>query len=247
MWGYAYCWMSRLEARIMLHDVGAIPALPYVLAGVISAALVEAARLIYHCALLVLGPRQNPENLAYEKDVSTFDSLRQRTWKVVTCLDGVRHDIDALFSRFVGIHSIKEIRDQGIVDRDLDFLEIFRKAFWEQVHEMIQSAIPDKLGLYLIEAIGYKIVVGHLGIGRQGLHFLSGLICRMYQVRLKKNEQREEEARRQEERELENKVTCDLLAYLYPNEFIELEAREKALSKVSEDEVIVEKGVEEEE
>jgi hypothetical protein len=234
--GYIFYWMTRLVARLgMLGEVGgAIHPLPYILAGIASAALVETARLTYDLALVILGDRKTYENLAEPEKASTFDSLRQRTWKVVTRLDKLQQDVDVIFSRFCHIRTAKEIREKAIPDRQLYFMEVTRREFWAQARETITSAIPQEVGIYAVEAAGYTILGGHLFVWLYGIMFLNGLIDKVGKVYQKKHEEERKERideMEKRKRAFDNKVTCQLLEGLYPDEFAELEAQDTVVSE----------------
>ena len=222
--GYIFYWITRLIDKLgMLGEAGgsAIHPLPYILSGVVSAAIVEVAKLTYEASLHTLGKRGLYENLDHPENAPQFDRLRQHTWKVIGRVEKLQHNIDVIFSRIFDISPAKEIREKNIPDRDLHFMEISRRAFWEQIHETLSTSIPQELGVYLVEACGYAVLGGHLFIWLHGVIFLSGLMDKVGQVYHK--------IQQQEERELENKKYCDVLAAMYPAEFEQLESRESGI------------------
>ena len=226
--GYIFYWITRLIDKLgMLGEAGgsAIHPLPYILSGVVSAAMVEVAKLTYEASLHILGERDLYENLDYPENAPQFDRLRQHTWKVIGRVEKLQHNIDVIFSRIFDISSAKEIREKNIPDRDLYFMEISRRAFWEQIHETLSTAIPQELGVYLVEACGYAVLGGHLFIWLHGVIFLSGLIDKVGQVYHKIHSEEEQ----QKEREWENKKYCEVLAAMYPAEFEQLESRESGI------------------
>ena len=123
--------------------------LPYVLSGVLSAAIVETVRLTYDIGMMILGDREHYENLAHPEEENFVSRLRQHTWKVISKSEKIPHDIDVVFSRILNIRTAKEIRDKNMSDRDLYFMEIARRAFGEQVYETATSVIPQEMGVYL--------------------------------------------------------------------------------------------------
>lgn len=179
---YGVTWLvevSRIAERLGMGKGGAsgpIHPLPYVLSGVIGAAIFETARLIYDLGVYVLGERAKYENLENPGKAPTFDRLRQKTWKVIGCVEGVEHKVDAAFSRVFKIRTSKEIHDQNLLDRELYFMEITRRAFWAQVGDTIKTAIPQELSIYAVEALGFTIVGAHAFVWLHGFMFLNGLI-----------------------------------------------------------------------
>lgn len=174
--GYLCYWMVRLGDKIGLlgQEVGPILPLPYVLSGLISAAIVETARLTYSLALHVIGKRADYENLQNPEKASCFDRLRQRTWKVINRVEGIERDIDNVFSKIFHIRPAKEVRDNKIPDRELYFMEVVRRAFWEQVQETIATSIPQNLAIKAVVALGHIIPGGEI-FGLSGILLFGGL------------------------------------------------------------------------
>jgi hypothetical protein len=194
--GYILYGITRLANKMeMVGDVtSVIHPLPYILMSIASTALVESASLTYDVALHVLGKRKDFEDLAQSENISALDRLRQRAWKVMGYMEKLQNDIDVIFSRLFDIRTAKEIRENGVVDRDLCLMEISRRVFCEQVSETARNAIPQELGLYIIEACGYTILGGHVFIWLHGLNFLNGMIDKIGKVKQKVDfEQHQEE------------------------------------------------------
>lgn len=153
--GYGAYWITRLSIHYgWLSDGGVgIRPLPYVLAGLAGGALVMTVQLTCKLALNTLGDREKYEKLTDPK-ASTFDHLRQRTWKLIARMEQIHQNADAVFSRLVNIRTIKELEDQKIPDSELLFLEIARRVFWEQVHITITNGPIPLLATYPFKAMG---------------------------------------------------------------------------------------------
>jgi hypothetical protein len=161
MGGYTFYWMERLT-KLFESGGAAINPVVYILSGMISAAIVEMARLIYDLAMSVLGDRQKLENLNDLEKAATWDHLRQRTWKVISCIEKVEQDIDVIFSRIFHIRTAKQIQDQDIQEKELYVMEVIRRIFLEQVSEMRTVMVPRLMSMHLVKAIGYMIMGEHL-------------------------------------------------------------------------------------
>ncbi len=232
--GYAFYWVIRgidkLGSMYFKRPVDIFNPIPYVLSGLISAAIIETVRLTYDIGMKILGDREHYENLAHPEEESSISRLRQHTWKVISKAEKIPHDVDVVFSKILDIRTAKEIRETKIADRDLSTMEIARRALGEQVHETVTSVIPQELGIHIVEAMGYTL------LGAQGflllnvIGFVGGIFQKMDQIRLNimLEEIRELE---QADRENENKMYCDFLAEMYPAEFAELDAKEQGLNQ----------------
>ncbi len=240
--GYIVYWITRLLDKFGAFGAAggsAITPLPYVLVGLASAAIIEGARLTSDVALSVLGDRNKYEKLNSKK-ASAADRLRQRSWKVISGLEKIPQKADEVFSRTLQIRTTREIQQKNIPDRELHFMEIARRAFWEQVHETAIAALPQELGVCAVEACGYTVLGGHLFIWLHAFNFVfgmtppnpfskdplppnSGLINRI--GRVYKQMELDEKAE-QHLKESENKMYCDILSAMYPAEFDKLDARE---------------------
>ena len=195
--GYIFYWITRLVAWLGFlgeEGKGYISPLPYILTGVVSAALVETARLVYDAALAVLGDRNIYQNVNPGDKASALDKFRKHSWKVIGRAEGIQRDADVIFSRLFKIRTSEEILNQQIPDRELYFMEISRRAFWTQLGESISTALPQELGIYAVEALGYTVLGGHLFIGLQGVSFMIGLIDKIGAVYRKVDAEIEKEA-----------------------------------------------------
>ena len=201
--GYAMYWITRLVVKLGFVSQGegaTISPIPYVLAGVITQAIVETARLVYDAALAILGDRKEYENGAFPENATTLDRFRKHSWNVIGKIEDVQYKIDTVFSRIFNIRTGKEIRDQQIPDKDLRFVEIVRRAFGEEVFETFSTVVPREMSVYVVEAFGYTILGGHLALGLLGgLNFIAGLIGKIHGV-YKKIENEEKEARKKEQK-----------------------------------------------
>jgi hypothetical protein len=181
--GYAAYWFTRLLIKLKFIETGGVPVNPvsYVLLGMVSQAVVEAAGLTRDVALSILGDRNKFENLENPEDASAFDRFRQHTWKVITCLEKLDEKIDGIYSRLFRIRTAKEIRskyptERGFYLSDPSFMEIVRKVFREQVIQTVSSLIPQECGIRIVKSIGYKLVgVEFLG-SIYALFFVYGII-----------------------------------------------------------------------
>jgi rhodanese-related sulfurtransferase len=229
--GYVFYLITRLVDKYFMENAGgiAIQPIPFILSGMTSSAIVEVVRLVYDISLHILGKREVYEDLSHFEKISISDHLRHRTWKVIGRVEKLEQDIDGIFSHIFGVRTAKEIRQKHIPDRDLYTMEIVRRAFGEQVFETLGSALPQELGVYLVEACGYTVFGGHLFIWLHGASFLTGIILKVQQVYDKIDlEEIEEEIRY--DRAQRVKADCDILAAMYPAEFAKLESTEKGIN-----------------
>lgn len=191
--GYICYWITRLIVKLgLLGEMGKnLTPLPFVLSGMVSAAIVEAAKLSYDISLYILGDREKLENLTPSGDHSAFDRLRQRCWKVISKMEEINETCDAIFSGIFGMRTNKEIRERGLSDRIIietsesylpGLREFSRRAFWEQVHETISTAVPQELGIYVVESYGYVIFGGQVFIWIHALSFFTGLMQKVTNV-----------------------------------------------------------------
>lgn len=173
--GYGLYGLTFLAKRLgKIAEGEVIHPVPYVLAGVVYMAILETARLTYDVALHFLGERKMDANVEHSQEKSVFDPLRQHSWKVIERVENLQYQVDVVFSRILGIATAKEIQDQQIQDRDLYFMEIFRRALKEQVIESAQGLIPQELSICFIEACGYTILGAHTVIWINALGFIFG-------------------------------------------------------------------------
>ena len=157
---------------------------PYVLAGFVNSAIVETASLTYDAALYVLGDRKADENkLEQGKELSGFDHLRQRVWKVIGKVEKIQQDVDTVFSRTFGIRTEKQIEEEQIQDRDLALVEIARRAFKEQCKETISSVLPFQVATSYVTSLGYTLLlVPQLTVGLHALFFWCGIFAKVTEV-----------------------------------------------------------------
>lgn len=148
--------------------------LPYVLKGIFNAAMSESARLTYDLALQILGKREEDENFAQSKQVSAFGKLRQMSWKVIVCTEKLQESADEIFSRFFKIRTAKEIHENKILDRDLDFIEIFRRAIGEEIRDSFGAIVSQILSIKLVQGLGYTLLGSSLMISRSLGNFIFG-------------------------------------------------------------------------
>lgn len=220
--GYIFYWITRLGARLgMIDKEAVIRPLPYVLSGIMSAGLVETVRLIYDLALSILGERKEYENLVNSEKASAFDRLRQKTWKVVTHVEKIQQEIDVIYSRLFDIRTEEEIRNKYPTDRQYylshpTFTEVIRSVFKEQIKETMTAAVPQELGVYAVEAMGFTIIGGHLFIWLHGVVFLNGLINKIGKVYEKIQAVEEEEEIKKRKLAAENKTASERVGA--PNE-----------------------------
>jgi hypothetical protein len=230
---------------------GPINLIPFVLLGVAINAVVETALLTHDIARLILGERKVYENQDCPETTSRLGQLRQHVWKVIGRFEKLQEDIDTIFSNLFKIRTAKQLKAENIPDRDLQFLEIFRRAFGEQVKESIINFVPPELGIYAVEALGFTVIGAHLFVSLYPLIFLFGLVNKVVQVWEKvefeatQEQKRHEQEQKRHEQEVleeqhqherETKMYCDILAAMYPAEFAELDAREQAeANKVQEE------------
>lgn len=210
------CLANRIEKGAVIQPT------PYVLSGFLSASIVETARLAHDAAHYTLGEREKYEHLIHPNESSTFDHLRQKTWKIIACVEGLHKKVDTLYSNLFNIRTAEQIRIECPTDQDyykksvFKLMEAVRRAFWEQVEETMKTSVPQGLSLYTVEAMGYTIIGGHLFTQMLGLMFVVGFINKTGAI----FEKFEDEKLRVRE----NKRTCDLLAALYPYETAKMEA-----------------------
>ena len=265
--GYVFYWITRLVARLGAFsdaEKALITPLPYILSGVISAAIVETAKLVHDAAMAVVGERSLYANATPSDEDTLFDRFRQHSWKVLTKIETIKDDTDVVLSRLVGVRSAKEIREltETKLDRMVDefttdrggtapeekqlevlkekairdvlywssqsrlscFLEVSRHAFWRQVEETILTSIPQELGLYAVEAIGFTLIGGHMFVGLHALMFVTGLLNKVTQVYQKVDDEvREENKQRKWRSEVNRKADCDILSAMYPEEMAQLD------------------------
>lgn len=227
--GYIVYWINRLIAKMgWLGEGVVLQPLPYILAGIASAAIVETACLVHDAALYVLGDHDECEKLAELDDVSGFDRLRQKAWKVIDYADQAQKDIDVIYSRIFNIRTGEQIRTKYKTEKeyylsDPRFMEVARRAFCEQTAETFKTAIPQELGIYAVEALGYVVVGGHLFAWLHGIMFFNGLVDKIGKVYQAIDlEERKERKKRRDEHE--NRVAFNTLAALYPDEIAKLDA-----------------------
>ena len=230
MGGYIFYWMTRLIQRVgLLNEPGGVHPLPYVLSGVMGAAIVETERLTHDAALYALGSREKYVHLAHPHEASISDHLRQKSWKVITYAENVQKDVDVLFSRLFNIRTAEEIRSTCATEKDYflsdpKLMEIARRAFWEQVEETMRTSVPQELGIYAVEAMGYTVLGGHLFVWLHGLMFFNNLISKIQNIYL-----RVEEA---EKNEIKKRL-FDVLEELYPLEIAQLNAQEEGVEELA--------------
>lgn len=229
--GYVVYWMSRFAGWMGMFneaDKAFIRPHPYVLSGMISCGIVESARLTHDLGLFVLGDRAIYENLDSQQTSSVCDRFRQRTWKMIKSTENFQDGIDKVFSRYLGIRTIKKIREKNIVDKNLFLLEIVRRAIGQQIKEMIKTSIPQELAVSAVEALGYKLVGGHLFLWLHGFFFFNGVVEKVTKVFEKITIAEKEEMEETDHQQMVDKMYLDILWSLYPAELDKLEEKEKA-------------------
>jgi hypothetical protein len=104
----------------------------------------------------------------------------------------VEKKVDSVFSKVVGIRTAQEITSQQVQDKDLFFLEIFRRSLGDQLSETASTALPQQLGIEVVTKLGYTVLGFELMLGLQVLQFVSGLLDKITQVyhRIREEEER---------------------------------------------------------
>lgn len=164
--GYGVYWIIRFVDKKKWFDINpkAIHPVPYMLVGVINAAVPEITTIVCDFVLYFMGKRKNFENLADPANASYFDHMRHHCWGVVRTIEGLEEKVDKVYSRIFHVRTSKEIRDNQIPDRELTHMEIVRYAIDMQVKETaseILRSVPGEIGVYTAEALGYTVLGGH--------------------------------------------------------------------------------------
>jgi hypothetical protein len=143
--------MKEIEAPFSLSS--------YVFVHFSAAAFVQTAKAVHLLVLNCLGDRDVFTNL--EQTATYTDSFRKHTWTIISAVEGLENKIDALFSHALGINSMKEIEDQGIEDKDLDFLELLRREALAEAKETIPQIAAFSLALPLAAHCGLVLATGN--------------------------------------------------------------------------------------
>lgn len=222
----------RLLSYFRLVSVGkeGIEPISFILTGVISAAVLESARLTHDVALYLLGDRKTFEHLTTPEKASSSALLRQKSWKVVAKFEKIGEKVDQIYSGFFNIRTASEIRKKYKTDimyfQDKPrTMEIARRAFCEQLNQTIKRVVPQGIGIYGATYLGYNVFGAKAFFWVNVIFFISGIQTKMMEYDL--------EQRAAEEKQEEVKKTCDLLASLYPEEFNLLEKGEEIDEKIS--------------
>ncbi len=213
---YLGYWIARLIIKLKLNgaDAGTVGSpIGYILSGLIFTAIGEAACLIHEMALKILGDRQQFDHLDDPDTATALDRFRQRTWTVISRMEKVEQDVDVVFARMFNIRTRKEIRDQDLQDRQLDRMEILRRAFLEQVADTIKFAIPREISFHVVKAAGYTIFGGHFFIWMYGATFLHGLYLKDEEIKTRIEAEKQANARKRW-LELERRPSCEISAAL---------------------------------
>lgn len=175
--GYVVYWVAVGASKLGLvaQDSGKIRPLPYVLSGLISAALVETIHLTYDLALHILGKQEKYENLPEEEQLTKLDRFRNKSWKCISKVQKVNHKIDQAISSVFRMRTLKKIRQDDIKAHPMNFREIFRKALLDQIKETVSSTVPAYLGDVIVKACGYNFFA-NLQLPLYGLTFILGTI-----------------------------------------------------------------------
>lgn len=175
--GYVTYWMHRGMIFVGFMEANApLSSIPSLLAGVAGAAIVESAKLTHFTALKIFGDRETYETIP---QASFGGQLRNRAWKVVSSVENIEHKVDALFSHLLGIRTRKQVEEEGISIINPQCWEVLRQEFWSQVGETLSKAIPQELGISLVESFGYKVLGGHAFMVVHAILFLTHLHIRV--------------------------------------------------------------------
>ncbi len=175
--GYTTYWMQRGMIFIGLMEVNApLSPIPHVLVGLAGEAIAESAKLAHFTALKILGDRELYEN---NSPNSFGGQLRNRAWKVISCVESLEHKVDSFFSHLFGIRTRREVEAEGISITNPAALEVLRREFWREAASSLRTAVPQELGIVAVESLGYKVLGGHALIFIHALMFMTNLHTRV--------------------------------------------------------------------
>ena len=143
------------------------------------------------------------------------NKFRKHSWKVIGRAEKVVEKGDEVFSYVFRIRTAKEIRIDKLADKELDFVEIVRRAFWQQVGETFSTSIPQQLSVYIVEACGMTIIGGHALVMLHVTFFAIGIINRTLAVYGQIEADEKAEMKRQEEEN--RRLAKFLLPCIQPN------------------------------
>lgn len=183
--GYGNYWYQCYEVSAEMRNT--IKPTPYILAGLASGVILNTACLIYDVAASALGNREECEKLANSVKASSYDRLRQKVWKVISCVDKVQKKVDSVYSRIFKIQTEEEIRTRYATDNDYylsdpALMEIFRRAVLSQFVNSMQSVVSGELGIYAVKVVGYTIIANQFVVGWNVLTFILGVFSKMSQT-----------------------------------------------------------------
>jgi hypothetical protein len=184
-------WQNALKAKTVAMTEMKSP-LPIIFIGMLGVAMIESIGLAYQIAKRILGEREMFESIK-EDDADylcVLDRCRYRTWTVIFWLENHTTKIDTLFSRIFRIRTEKELQENAVLERQLDFMEVVRIAFKSQSNEMLNEPYPAR---------GYTILL---------LNFALGVSDKVNKMLHRIQTERIEERNRRWE---ENKAWCDIL------------------------------------
>lgn len=143
---------------------------------VVSAAIKELGDLLLEVSQALLGERKTFENLEITASTTTSHKLRRYSWKVIAAIEYIPYQIDRLFSKAVGIRTLRELEASNSPPRDLRFLEIVRKAFLAQIVTSSVTFATHESGLYAGNYLRYDLSLIRQYIGQYKLWFGLGVL-----------------------------------------------------------------------
>lgn len=160
-----------------LSDVPVTSPVPYIVYEIARPVIGECISfgldVTHYVALKILGDRAKYEENSNLNTVG--DRLRTYSWKVINQSEGIVYRVDGVFSNILKIRSLKEIKEDKILDRQLTKGEIIRKIFLKQVKDAFIGVSGVHLGLKFVRAIGFTIEGQGALIGLFAINFLVGL------------------------------------------------------------------------
>ncbi|MBA2368286.1 MAG: hypothetical protein H0V82_04595 [Candidatus Protochlamydia sp.] len=186
--GVIWCGVEKLAVWLESVQVEIPISLPsYVFVQFSATAFVQTAKVTHHLFMKCLGDREVYENM--ERTELYSDSLRKHIWAVISVAQHVEQKTDALFSHVLGIRTCKELKEQGLSDNDLDFLEILRQETKAQAQLTITEVVSLSLALPFGAHLGFHIATGNSIIWLNAMNFFIGTITRVSNIYTKRMEE----------------------------------------------------------
>jgi hypothetical protein len=203
--GYTIYWITKgLNHLRFISLSDPITPTPFLIFGAASATVDNTLQLTYKIGTKLLGNRSHFPPNATQTHASFINRLRSYSWQLVRTGEKINLKIDGVFSKVMGVRTLRKIKSKKVDDISLSFVEIVRKAFLAQIPETFSQEVSTRGGLKIVALAGFVFPGAQFLTCMLALNFFLGFqdkISKIYDAKLKVWEKEQEKKQAAEEQE----------------------------------------------